>query len=81
MVSPLVSQNGLLPNQDIFNALVVVCNKNGMSVTFDGQGNRGNPYSPVGYIPRLKTLMRMVTLQASGQQSGLHGAFVRQVYH
>jgi glycosylphosphatidylinositol transamidase len=74
-----VSQNGLLPNQDIFNALVTVCKKSGMAVSFDGQPSGGEFYESSDYVGLVKTLMNMVALQASGHQSGLHGAFVR--YH
>ena len=77
----LVGQNGLLPNQDIFNALAAVSRRVNARLTFDGQSDSSTEgFSPRDkYFASLHTVLRMVAQQASGLQGGLHGVFVRQV--
>ena len=78
----LVGQNGLLPNQDIFNALVAVSKRLNAHLMFDGQADsRTGGYSPKDkYFASLRTILHMVAQQATGLQGGLHGVFVRQAY-
>ena len=78
----LVGQNGLLPNQDIFNALAAVSRRANAHLTFDGQSDSSTEgYSPRDkYFASLRTVLCTVAQQATGLQGGLHGVFVRQVH-
>lgn len=75
----LVGQNGLLPNQDIFNALAAVSSRVNAHLTFDGQPDSAfEGHSPKDrYFASLRTVLCMVAQQATGLQGGLHGVFVR----
>lgn len=81
-IQRLVGQNGLLPNQDIFNALAAVSRRVNAHLTFDGQSDSSTKgYSQRDkYFASIRTVLRMVAQQATGLQGGLHGAFIRQVH-
>ncbi|KAJ8869287.1 hypothetical protein PR048_030860 [Dryococelus australis] len=70
--------NGQLPNLDLVNLVHRMCSKEGVRHTFKNKDNV-NYRSPVKeWVYQLKTLMAMVTAQATGVPNGNHGLFHRR---
>ncbi|XP_033113409.1 glycosylphosphatidylinositol anchor attachment 1 protein-like [Anneissia japonica] len=70
--------NGQLPNLDLFNLVVNLCEREGIPVTF--QGNSDPPYRGTtwGSLKKsLDTMMKNLAHQATGRPRGLHGLFLK----
>lgn len=69
--------NGQLPNLDLVNLIHRMCSKEGVRHTFKNRenGNYRNWYKD--WLHSFKTLMAMVTTQATGVPNGNHGLFHR----
>ncbi|GFG36725.1 hypothetical protein Cfor_00879 [Coptotermes formosanus] len=67
--------NGQLPNLDLVNLVHRMCSKEGVRHTFKNRenGNYRNWYKE--WLHSFKTLMAMVTTQATGVPNGNHGLF------
>ncbi|XP_019629452.1 PREDICTED: glycosylphosphatidylinositol anchor attachment 1 protein-like [Branchiostoma belcheri] len=71
--------NGLLPNLDLVNLVVQLCNRERIPVKLHKQHD---PFPPEGwpaFRQNLKTMSLMMLHQATGMPNGLHGLFLR--YH
>lgn len=71
--------NGQLPNLDLFNLVVRLCQKEHVDVTIQKQKDYYDAESIDGYTHSLKTMMKMMWSHASGIPTGNHGLFHR--YH
>lgn len=69
--------NGQLPNLDLFNLVTKICSKEGIYTTFKLREakNFRDPITDWKYS--MKTLLAMVTSQATGVPNGNHGLFHR----
>ncbi|XP_061197375.1 glycosylphosphatidylinositol anchor attachment 1 protein-like [Saccostrea echinata] len=71
--------NGQLPNLDLFNLVVRICNQEGVDVTFHRNNDPMDPQTLEGYMQSVKTMLEMMWSQAAGTPSGNHGLFHK--YH
>ncbi|XP_071827064.1 glycosylphosphatidylinositol anchor attachment 1 protein-like [Apostichopus japonicus] len=71
--------NGQLPNLDLFNVAVKLCEKEGVKATFHGQGSLTHNELRDNYGIRYtsKTMLSNMLRQASGKPHGIHGLFLR----
>ncbi|KAL3859873.1 hypothetical protein ACJMK2_010062 [Sinanodonta woodiana] len=69
--------NGQLPNLDLFNLAVKICNKEGADVTLHQQHNvhSNKAWTLDGFQHTLKTMLKMMWSQAMGLPTGNHGLF------
>ncbi|XP_052231014.1 glycosylphosphatidylinositol anchor attachment 1 protein-like [Dreissena polymorpha] len=73
--------NGQLPNLDLVNLVVRLCNRHGLQVKLHNKADVSDmeAETPQGYLQSAGTMVRMMWAQASGSPSGNHGLFHR--YH
>lgn len=71
--------NGQLPNLDLFNLVVKICNQEGVDVSFHRNFDPMDAQSVDGYVQSVKTMLEMMWSQAAGTPSGNHGLFHK--YH
>ena len=76
--------NGQLPNLDLFNVAVELCNRESLSATFHGDSFSGSASFSSGgnfewqnFLQNALTLASMMTTQATTLPSGAHGLFQR----
>nr|CAD7265801.1 unnamed protein product [Timema shepardi] len=69
--------NGQLPNLDLVNLVHRMCSKEGVKHTFKNRENSNHRDPMKEWFHQLKTLMAMVTTQATGIPNGNHGLFHR----
>nr|CAD7447760.1 unnamed protein product [Timema bartmani] len=69
--------NGQLPNLDLVNLVHRMCSKEGVKHTFKNRENSNHRDPVKEWFHQLKTLMAMVTTQATGIPNGNHGLFHR----
>nr|CAD7399829.1 unnamed protein product [Timema cristinae] len=69
--------NGQLPNLDLVNLVHRMCSKEGVKHTFKNRENSNHRDPMKEWSHQLKTLMAMVTTQATGIPNGNHGLFHR----
>ena len=73
--------NGQLPNLDLFNLVVRLCKREGVSVTFqnrlDAPQQHWHKYE--GFRHNMKTMLLNMVNQATGRPNGIHGLFLQ--YH
>ncbi|XP_064640517.1 glycosylphosphatidylinositol anchor attachment 1 protein-like [Lineus longissimus] len=69
--------NGQLPNLDLVNLAIYLCEKHGVPHTLHNRGDHRNPVSTNGYFHSLKTYTLMMWNQAHCAPSGNHGLFHR----
>jgi len=69
--------NGQLPNLDLVNLVNRLVLREGMHTMFQGVEDHSRPDSYTGYTRSLRTLINMMTGQATGVPSGNHGLFHR----
>ncbi|PSN54175.1 Glycosylphosphatidylinositol anchor attachment 1 protein [Blattella germanica] len=69
--------NGQLPNLDLVNLVHRMCSKEGVRHTFKNKENSNYRDSFKEWLHSFKTLMSMVTTQATGVPNGNHGLFHR----
>lgn len=73
----LLGLNGQLPNLDLVNLVNRLAQREGMHTMFQGVEDHSRPDSVAGYTRSLKTMINMMTSQATGVPSGNHGLFHR----
>ncbi|XP_063237453.1 glycosylphosphatidylinositol anchor attachment 1 protein [Bacillus rossius redtenbacheri] len=69
--------NGQLPNLDLVNLVHRLCSKEGVRHTFKNRDNLNHRNPVKEWLYHLKTLMAMVSTQATGVPNGNHGLFHR----
>jgi len=69
--------NGQLPNLDLVNLVNRLTLKEGLHQMFQGVEDHFKPDTYNGYMRSLKTMLNMMTSQATGVPSGNHGLFHR----
>jgi len=69
--------NGQLPNLDLVNLVNRLALREGMHQMFQGAEDHSRPDSYTGYMRSLKTMLNMMTSQATGVPSGNHGLYHR----
>lgn len=69
--------NGQLPNLDLFNLVIRLCNREHVRATFHNKDDHYNPETPEGWIHSIKTMVSMMATQTTGIPSGNHGLFLR----
>lgn len=69
--------NGQLPNLDFFNLVSRICLKEGIEQTFKNRKSKKLKSTYLQWKTSMKTLMSMVSTQATGVPNGNHGLFYR----
>ncbi|XP_048779631.1 glycosylphosphatidylinositol anchor attachment 1 protein-like [Ostrea edulis] len=71
--------NGQLPNLDLFNLVIRICNQERVDVTLHRNNDPMDPQSLEGYLQSVQTMLEMMWSHAAGTPSGNHGLFHK--YH
>ncbi|KAI2806621.1 hypothetical protein RDWZM_006474 [Blomia tropicalis] len=69
--------NGQLPNLDLFNVAIELCNRESLPATFHGTSFTSSANEWKNFISNAKTLASMMTTQATTLPTGAHGLFQR----
>jgi len=69
--------NGQLPNLDLVNLVNRLAMQQGIHPMYQGVEDHSKPESYNGYLRSLKTMLNMMSAQATGVPSGNHGLFHR----